>query len=106
MPTPFHWMGSSENLDRWPLRLNGEPEETAVAEESQDPDINYHLAGSGIPFYVERASYPLLNHWRLCVPASRLEEAKKLIQEIKEDDSPVVFLEYIEELWKQFPPAE
>ena len=56
---------------------------------------------------MERASYPLTNCWRLCVPASRLAEAKQWIQQAKEDaDAPVVFLEDIEELWKQFPPAE
>ncbi len=105
MPSPFSWMGNSGNLDRWPLRLNGEPEEAAIAEISEESTISY-LEDSDIPFYVERASYPLTNYWRLCVPVSRLEEAKRRIQEIKEDDSPVVFLEDREELWKQFPPAE
>ena len=107
MPMPFPWMGGAGKLDRWPLGLNGEPEEAAVAEVSREAAIHHYLEDSEIPFYVERASYPLTNCWRLCVPASRLEEAKQWIQQAKEDaDAPVVFLEDIEELWKQFPPAK
>ncbi len=93
-------------MNHWPLRPDGEPEEAAVAEVSRDRVVDQYLVGSDIPFYVESASYPLINWWRLCVPVSRLEDAKELIREIKKGDSPVVFLEDIEEIWEQFPPAE
>lgn len=103
MPMPFQWMGGSGNLDYWPLRPDGEPEEAAVADTSMTDDLPFYFEDKGIPYYIERTSYPL-NGWQCCVPVSRLEEAKEIIRELK--SNPTVFAEDIEELWSQFPPEE
>ena len=103
MPIPFQWMGGSGNLDHWPLRPDGEPEEAAVIDTSMAGDLPFYFEDKGIPYYIERASYPI-NGWQFCVPVSRLEEAKEIIRELK--FNPTVFEEDIEELWNQFSPEE